>query len=63
LTIARVVRGMELDINPTWVTGAYYQTTPGGPTVPSKLYPTEKATADHYFLPSSRDWYSWTARP
>jgi len=60
---AGVVRGMELDINPTWVTGAFYQTAPGRPTVPSKLYPTEKAAADHYFLPSSRDWYSWTARP
>jgi hypothetical protein len=54
---AGVVRGMELDINPAWVSGAYFQ--PGGPT---RLYPDEKVGAQHYYLPSSRDWYSWSAR-
>jgi len=59
---AGVVRGMELDINPAWVSGAYYQTAPGQPTQPFKLYPTERVAADHYFVASSRDWYSWSAR-
>ncbi len=59
---AGVVRGMELDINPTWVSGAYFQTPPGGPTHAFRLYPDEQVGPQHYFLPSSRDWYSWTAR-
>jgi hypothetical protein len=59
---AGVVRGLELDINPTWVTGAYFQTAPGQPTRAFRLYPDEKVDPQHYYLPSSRDWYSWSAR-
>jgi hypothetical protein len=59
---AGVVRGMELDINPAWVSGAYFQTPSGRPTRAVRLYPDEKVGPQHYYLPSSRDWYSWTAR-
>ncbi len=62
LQAAGVVRGMELDINPAWVSGAYYTGAPGGTTVAHQLYPGQRVTAGHYFQPSSRDWYSWTAR-
>ena len=63
LADAGVVRGMELDINPSWVDGAYF--TPaaaGSDPVGHRLYPSEKAAPDHYMSPSSRDWFSWTLR-
>ena len=54
---------MELDINPAWVDGAYFTSTPsGGDPIGHKLYPSEKAAPDHYLSPSSRDWFSWTLR-
>jgi len=59
---AGVVRGMELDINPDWVSGAYFtggqQGTPHG----FPLFPTEKVPPDHYFSSSSRDFFAWYVR-
>ena len=49
-------------INPAWVSGAYYTGAPGGATVAHQLYPGQRVAADHYFQPSSRDFYAWTAR-
>ncbi|MBV9032106.1 MAG: hypothetical protein JO364_17740 [Pseudonocardiales bacterium] len=58
-----VVRGMELDINPHWVSGAYFHPSPDGPPQAFQLFPGEKVAADHYFSPSSRDWFAFYARP
>lgn len=62
LRAAGVVRGMELDINPTWVTGVYFHDTPSGPPQGFRLFPAERADPQHYLSPSSRDWYGWYAR-
>ena len=62
LADAGVVRGMELDINPDWITGAYYHTTPGQPAKGFQLYPGQKPPASHYLSPSTRDWYAWFLR-
>jgi hypothetical protein len=59
---AGVVRGMELDINPAWVSGAYFHDTPNGPPQGFKLFPAEQVAAQHYLSPSSRDWFGWYAR-
>jgi hypothetical protein len=67
-TLGRILRaagvryGMELDINPTWVTGAYFHHSTGGQLQGFPLYPTEHASPAHYLLPSSRDWYGWYTR-
>lgn len=63
LADAGVVHGMELDINPAWVDGAYFTPSPSsGDPIGHKLYPSERAAPDHYLTPSSRDWFSWTLR-
>jgi hypothetical protein len=62
LTDAGVVRGMELDINPNWVSGAYFHDRPHGQPTGFRLFPDEKVAAGHYFSPSSRDFYTWTLR-
>jgi hypothetical protein len=62
LQSAGVVRGMELDINPDWVSGVYFHDTPGAPPQGFRLYPTQKVPPSHYLSPSSRDWYGWYAR-
>lgn len=59
---AGVVRGMELDINPTWVSGAYFHTLPNGKPKGFKLFPDERVDPKHYFSPSSRDWFAWYLR-
>jgi hypothetical protein len=60
---AGVVRGMELDINPAWITGVYYHTRPGGQEpLGYHLYPTQGPSTAHYISPSSRDWYAWFLR-
>lgn len=59
---AGVVRGMELDINPDWVSGVYFHDSPDGPPEGFRLYPTQKVSPQHYLSPSSRDWYAWYAR-
>jgi hypothetical protein len=60
---AGVVRGMELDINPDWVSGTYYLHANGGPARGNPLFPGEKVPPQHYFGPSSRDWFAWYLRP
>jgi hypothetical protein len=59
---AGVVRGMELDINPNWVSGAYFHDQLHGPPSGFRLFPGEQVAATHYLQPSSRDWYSWSLR-
>ncbi|MCV7424215.1 hypothetical protein H7K45_27030 [Mycobacterium yunnanensis] len=59
---AGVVRGMELDINPDWVSGAYFHPQPGGAPQGYKLFPDEKVSPQHYLQPSSRDWFAWFTR-
>ncbi|HEY6421941.1 MAG TPA: hypothetical protein VIY28_01570 [Pseudonocardiaceae bacterium] len=63
LQASSVVRGMELDINPSWVSGAYFHPAPQGPTQSFRLFPGEQVAAEHYFSPSSRDWFAFYARP
>ncbi len=63
LQASGVVRGMELDINPNWVSGAYFLPTPDGLPRGFRLFPGERVSAEHYFSPSSRDWYAFSARP
>ena len=62
LTDAGVVRGMELDINPTWVSGTYYHDHPTGPPQGYPLFPDERVSPQHYLSPTSRDWYGWYLR-
>lgn len=59
---AGVVRGMELDINPAWVSGAYFHDQSGGPPTGFKLFPAERVDPQHYLSPSSRDWLAWFIR-
>ncbi|MCD2192061.1 hypothetical protein LQ327_01475 [Actinomycetospora endophytica] len=62
LRSAGVVRGMELDINPAWVSGAYFH--PDGASRPKafKLFPDEQIGAQHYLETSSRDFVSFDLR-
>jgi hypothetical protein len=62
LQASGVVRGMELDINPNWVSGAYFHPTPDGPPRGFRLFPGERVAPEHYLSPSSRDWYAFYAR-
>ncbi len=62
LRAAGVVRGMELDINPDWVSGAYFHDSATGVPHGYRLYSAEHVPPDHYLSPSSRDWYGWYAR-
>jgi hypothetical protein len=62
LQAAGVVRGMELDINPDWVSGVYFHDQPGGTPQGFRLYPNQKVPPTHYLSPSSRDWFGWYAR-
>jgi hypothetical protein len=59
---AGVVRGMELDINPAWISGTYFHAPPHGVPTGYRLYPAEQVSPQHYFTPSSRDWYAWYLR-
>jgi len=59
---AGVVRGMELDINPDWVSGAYFHPQANGSPEGFKLFPAEKVPPSHYLTPSSRDWFGWFVR-
>jgi hypothetical protein len=63
LADAGVVRGMELDINPGWVSGAYFHDHPVGAPTGFALFPAEQVAPNHYLSPSSRDWFSWELRP
>ncbi len=59
---AGVVRGMELDINPSWVSGTYFHDRPGAAPQGFRLFPAEKVPPEHYLTASSRDWFAWTIR-
>ncbi len=59
---AGVVRGMELDINPAWVSGAYFHPRPSGAPQSFSLFPDERVSSRHYLEPSSRDWFAWFTR-
>jgi hypothetical protein len=60
---AGVVRGMELDINPAWVSGAYFHDRSSGPPTGFRLFPAERVDPLHYLRSSSRDWLAWFTRP
>ena len=62
LRSAGAVRGMELDINPAWVSGAYFH--PDGASRPKafRLFPDEQIGAQHYLQTSSRDFVSFDLR-
>ncbi len=63
LQAAGVVRGMELDINPNWVTGTYFHPRRSGPPQGYTLFPDERVSPQHYLAAaSSRDFYTWTTR-
>jgi len=62
LQASGVVRGMELDINPNWVSGAYFHSAPDSPPRGFPLFPGEHVAPEHYLSPSSRDWYAFYAR-
>jgi hypothetical protein len=59
---AGVVRGMELDINPNWVSGTYFHDQAHGAPTGYRLFPAEQVSPQHYLTPSSRDWYAWYIR-
>jgi Phosphodiester glycosidase len=60
---AGVVEGMQLDINPYWMSYEYYQAD-GHPADPSPvaLLPTQQQTAYRYYSPYSRDFTAAYAR-
>jgi hypothetical protein len=62
LLAAGVVNGMELDINPAWVSGTYFHHAGKGPAKGFSLFPAEQVPPQHYLYPASRDWYGWYAR-
>ena len=62
LVTAGVVNGMELDINPAWVSGTYFHHAGKGPAKGFSLFPAEQVPPQHYLYPASRDWYGWYAR-
>jgi hypothetical protein len=60
---AGAVEGMQLDINPYWMSYEYYQAGghPSDPT-PVNLLPTQQQTAYRYYSPYSRDFTAAYAR-
>ena len=60
---AGVVTGMELDINPDWMSFMYYlpKNNPASP-VPVNLLPDQLQPANRYFSPASRDFTAVYAR-
>ncbi|MFC5064046.1 hypothetical protein [Actinomycetospora atypica] len=62
LRSAGVVRGMELDINPAWVSGAYFHPTGRPHPDAFPLFPGEQVGAQHYLQNSSRDFLSFDLR-
>jgi hypothetical protein len=59
---AGVVTGMELDINPAWMSFMYYQHSQTTHPKPVNMLPTQVQPADRYFWPSSRDFTAVYAR-
>jgi hypothetical protein len=62
LADAGVVRGMELDINPSWVSGTYFHDQSNSPPQGFLLFPGEQVTPQHYLRPTARDWFAWYLR-
>jgi hypothetical protein len=62
LRSAGAVRGMELDINPAWVSGAYFHPTGQARPDAFQLFPGEQVGAQHYLQTSSRDFVSFDLR-
>jgi hypothetical protein len=60
---AGAVEGMQLDINPAWMSFMYYKagSHPADPT-PSNLLPTQPEPADRYYSVNSRDFTAVYAR-
>ncbi|WP_042379348.1 phosphodiester glycosidase family protein [Streptacidiphilus melanogenes] len=63
LASAGAVRGMQLDINPAWMSFMYYkpQPNPANPT-PVKLLPDQERPATRYYEDTSRDFTAVYAR-
>jgi hypothetical protein len=60
---ARVVRAVELDINPEWVAGYLYaHRGPRGPVQPVPVLAAQQGIPGQYLSPWSRDFFSVTAR-
>jgi hypothetical protein len=63
LLAARVVRAVELDINPEWVAGYLYGHRGGhGPPAPVAVLPTQTGIPGQYLAPWSRDFFTVVAR-
>ncbi len=60
---AGAVEGMQMDINPEWMKFDYYKANghPGDPT-PMPLLPTQQASPESYYTPSTRDFTAVYAR-
>jgi hypothetical protein len=52
---AGVVTGMELDINPAWMSFMYYLNSQSANPKPVALLPTQAQAPNRYYYPSSRD--------
>lgn len=60
---ARVVRAVELDINPFWVAGYLYGHRGGkGPLAPVPVVPGQSGIAGEYLAPWSRDFFTVVTR-
>jgi hypothetical protein len=60
---ARVVRAVELDINPEWVAGYLYGHRGGhGPLAPVPVVPGQNGVPGFFLAPYSRDFFSVDAR-
>ena len=60
---ARVVRAVELDINPEWVAGYLYTHHSGtGPPAPVAVVPGQSGIPGAYLVPWSRDFFTITTR-
>jgi hypothetical protein len=59
---AGVVTGMELDINPAWMSFMYYLHSQSAHPKPVAMLPNQMQPADRYFSPSSRDFTAVYAR-
>jgi hypothetical protein len=62
LRSAGVVRGMELDINPAWVSGVYFHPTGAPHPAAFELFPDQQIGTQHYLRTSSRDFFSFDLR-
>jgi hypothetical protein len=63
LLVARVVRAVELDINPEWVAGYLYGHRGGvGPLAPVPVVPGQNGVPGFFLVPYSRDFFAIEAR-